>query len=497
MATKIKKLTSRVLILVLIGFLLTSCYYMYNIYRTKIDMAEQGTSQRLESISKTLSTQINGTILKMLLEKYEEKDDVLDHYIDPYYREIAELLKKTVKTNNLPTDIYTLTLDSDSKTFFFGISSADKQYYRHLYENPPEVLKEQYENGAIIPVYRDNHGTWLSAFTPILSSKGDVVAVVQVDMPFDAFIRDAQKNLYRNITYTLLSFGAITLLMLYWLRKLLMSEEKMVDQLEATNQIIAKKNEDITASISYAKRIQDSLMDSENKLKDLLPESFVLFKPKDIVSGDFYWIHSLSKDCSKLAIAAADCTGHGVPGALVSVLGITFLREIVNEDPSLSPDVILSKLNTRILETFSEHGKKLSAKDGMDISLCIIDKNKKTLSYAGAYRPLTIISKGELTEIAGDKKPIGSDHFQPDRSFTNHELTFEKGDCFYMFSDGYVDQFGGDLKKKFMKKRFKNILLDIHLQPEHAQLAHLNQTLEEWMGNTDQIDDITVLGFRL
>ena len=497
MKKKVKNFSSRILLIVLVSFILTNSYFIYNIYDSKISGSEKSTLNKLESISKTISSQIDGTIVKMLLERYPEKDDVLSKFVDPYYRDICETLEKTAELNNILTDIYTLTWDSLNQNFFFGMTSGENQYFRHIYENPPPVLVENYEIGGVVPTYDDEHGTWLSSFSPIKDHKGRVVAVVQVDMPFDAFILEARMNLYTNILYSLLLIAIISILMFYWLRILLRREEKMMMQLESTNLIVEKKNEDITASISYAKRIQQSLMDSEEKLLSLFPESFVLYKPKDIVSGDFYWINCFNEKDSKIAVAVADCTGHGVPGALVSVLGITFLRDIVNNNKEIKPNEILSELNQRIITTFKQKDQGLSAKDGMDISICIIDKESRRISFSGAYRPLIHIRGKEITEISGDKKPIGGDHFTENREFTNHEISYMSGDFIYMLSDGYIDQFGGERKRKYMKKRLKEKLCEIIEEPLDRQLEILKTELRNWMGNIEQIDDITVMGIRL
>lgn len=497
MPAKTRKFSSRILLVVLLAYALSSFYYVYSLYTSKLEASEKGTLERLESISNTLASQLDGTTLKMLLELYEGKDEIRDKYGNPYYRQFVETLQRTASLNKLPTDIYTLTYDSLNDEFFFGPSSAELQYYRHIYKNPPSRLKEKYHDGAKIPMYHDEHGTWLSAFSPLKDSKGQTIAVVQADMPFDKFIMEARSEMLQNILLNLALIIVVAILLFYWLRSLLQREEGIMRQLSVNNEIIQKKNEDITSSIAYAKRIQQSLMDTEHKLKSIFPSSFVLYKPKDIVSGDFYWIQSMNEENTKVAVAAADCTGHGVPGALVSVLGITHLREMVSRQEDVEPNKILEELNQRIISTFKTQDKGMTSKDGMDISVCVIDKKNKTLQYAGAYRPLLIIRDGELTEIAGDKQPIGGDHFVENRSFTNHNLDYKEGDWIYMFSDGYVDQFGGEKSRKFMKKRFKNLLKEICTKDCQTQNSTLKEELKDWMGTTDQVDDITVLGLQL
>lgn len=497
MAQKSRKFSTRILLIVLFSYIFTSFYYIYNLYTSKIEASEKGALERLESISNTLASQINGTMMKMILEKYENKDEIKDKYADPYIREIVEVLERTVALNKLPTDIYTLTYDSIRDKVFFGIASAEKQYFRHEYQHPPLLLKQNYHLGAVIPMYKDENGTWLSAFTPLKDNQGNTVAVVQTDLPFDKFIEEARSDLWLNVTYNLLLLVAVTLLLFYWLRILLQREENIMKQLSVNNEIINKKNEDITASIAYAQRIQQSLMDSENKLKSLFASSFLVYEPKDIVSGDFYWIQPMDANNSKIAVAVADCTGHGVPGALVSVLGITFLRDIVSRNPAIQPNEILEELNLKIINTFQTKGSNISAKDGMDIAVSVIDQKEKKICFSGAYRPLLLLSQGELKEFGGDKQPIGSDHFERDRKFTNKMIDYKSGDWIYMFTDGYVDQFGGDRKRKFMKKNFKELLLEINGKTCNDQAGILRESLTKWKGETEQVDDITVLGLQI
>ena len=216
--------------------------------------------------------------------------------------------------------------------------------------------------------------------------------------------------------------------------------EAQRDEIEAQRDHIQKQNLEMTQSIEYAKRIQTAVMPKQDQISTILPEHFILFKPRDIVSGDFYW---MTKRNNKIVVAAADCTGHGVPGAFMSMLGISFLNEIVNVRNETKPDLILNHLRDSIKTTLSQTGKEGESKDGMDIALCTIDLDARKIEFAGAYNPLYLIRNGELVEIKADKMPVGI-HMVEKESFTYNELEFEKNDCIYMFSDGYVSQFGGE-----------------------------------------------------
>lgn len=254
---------------------------------------------------------------------------------------------------------------------------------------------------------------------------------------------------------------------------------------------IEYKNKDITDSINYAKRIQEAILPSGEYVKSLFPESFILYKPKDIVSGDFYW---LTEKNNKVSIAAADCTGHGVPGAFMSMIGNSLLNEIVNDKGITEPSRVLHFLREGIIRSLKQKGKEGESKDGMDIAFCTIDFHEKRLQYAGANNALFLIRENELIEIKANKFPIGiSDNQQP---FTNNEMSIQEGDAVYLFSDGYADQFGGSEGKKYMRKRFKQSLLDIQQLNMEEQKKQLDKIIMEWRGEIEQVDDILIIGLK-
>lgn len=268
--------------------------------------------------------------------------------------------------------------------------------------------------------------------------------------------------------------------------------EAQRDEIETQRDHIFKQNEEITQSIEYAKRIQTAVMPTKDSINAILPEHFILFKPRDIVSGDFYW---MAKKNNKIVVAAADCTGHGVPGAFMSMLGISFLNEIVIGDGETKPSSILNRLRRLIKGTLSQTGKEGESKDGMDIALCVIDLEAKKLEFAGAYNPLYLIRNSELIEIKADKMPVGI-YLQEKDSFTNNDVIFESGDIIYLFSDGYVSQFGGEYGRKYMAKPFKKMLAIISEKPMDKQCEMLEQEFEEWRGYNPQVDDILVIGVK-
>ena len=276
--------------------------------------------------------------------------------------------------------------------------------------------------------------------------------------------------------------------------------EKINADLEQTNaevlkqkEIIELKNQSITDSIQYASRIQTAVLPPINFLDDWGIESFILFKPKDIVSGDFYW--GVKKN-EKIIVAAADCTGHGVPGAFMSMLGHAFLDEIINTKEIDNASTILNILRDEIINALKQKGTTGEARDGMDISLVIIDRKEGRLEYAGANNPLYIVRDGKMMKYIADRMPIGI-HFISFTPFTNQSIEIKKGDHIYLFSDGFADQFGGPRGKKFMYKPFQNLLLRISSEPIELQKEILDETFGKWKNDREQVDDVMVIGIKV
>ena len=268
--------------------------------------------------------------------------------------------------------------------------------------------------------------------------------------------------------------------------------EERVEERTATvvaqKEELAEKNKDITDSIQYAKRIQFAVLPDEIPFK----ETFVLLKPKDIVSGDFYWIHEHNE---LEFIAAVDCTGHGVPGAFMSIIGINMFNKIIKENHIYQPSKVLDALNRELLLSLpSQEGEVIQ--DGMDLSIICYNRNTRELQYAGAFNPLYVIKNGDIEEIKADRFSIGRTSLEMESHFTNHTLKMEQGDCIYLFSDGYADQFGGDEGKKFKYKTLKDLLITIHKEPMLVQKEILDTTIEKWRGELEQVDDILMVGRR-
>jgi serine phosphatase RsbU (regulator of sigma subunit) len=279
------------------------------------------------------------------------------------------------------------------------------------------------------------------------------------------------------------------------------SNQQIIEQkseIEKQRDIVTKQKTKITDSILYAQRIQSAVLPPLKKIEKVLPEHFVLFRPRDIVSGDFYW---MTEKEGIVIIAAADCTGHGVPGAFMSMLGVAFLNDIVNRMTfnmhvrSLNANEILNQLREKVIVSLHQSGKLDENKDGMDIALCVIDFEHKQMQFAGAHNPMYIIRKGELLQVAADGMPIGV-YRTSDTPFTNNEITLEKDDLIYLFSDGFYDQLGGEKGYKIFSANFRKKLLEIHQNPLPEQKRLLEEYYDNWKGKYEQVDDILVIGFK-
>ena len=303
-----------------------------------------------------------------------------------------------------------------------------------------------------------------------------------------------------HVLEALAALGIIILIIRYRERKLRHDREVLAQKVrERTAEIarqrdqIALQKQEITDSIRYAERIQSAVLPKDEYIAEWLNDYFILFKPRDIVSGDYYWVNGTEK---RVMVVAADCTGHGVPGAFMSMLGVSILNEIATESDSIEAGEILDLLRKHLTSTLWQTGNEEDAKDGMDMVLSIFDFKKLKLQFAAAYNPLVIIRDGEIIVHKADRMPVGY-HPEEMPPFKTNKISLKKGDCLYMFSDGYADQFGGPEGKKFKSVTLRELLLEISQLPMNEQKERLNETIMNWMGINEQVDDILVMGIRV
>lgn len=298
----------------------------------------------------------------------------------------------------------------------------------------------------------------------------------------------------RNKQLLFFAIAGAVLLMIFiaFMIRAYAQKQKQKTEIEAQKEIIEIKNKDITDSIQYAKRIQEAILTPEHVMQKLFGDHFIFYKPRDIISGDFYWAGKTRS--GKTVWAAVDCTGHGVPGALMSMVGSSLLNDIVHHEEHA--DDILNKLREGIIEALQKRTKDEKVYDGMDIALCVMNSQRDTLEFAGAQNPLYIIRDGALKEMKADKQPIGHSQVAV-KPFTRHTLQVQKGDCIYLFTDGYADQFGGEKGKKYTYKRLQDILITHSSKPMTEQKEILYQTFSDWKKGLEQVDDVCLLGVRI
>jgi serine phosphatase RsbU (regulator of sigma subunit) len=290
------------------------------------------------------------------------------------------------------------------------------------------------------------------------------------------------------------------------------AKERFAHQLKAANAKISEKNEEIqtqsnyltdalqeiTHSIEYAKRIQRAVLGDAKSLIENFHQGFVLFEPRDIVSGDFFWHSSFSNaqgDSLKVLIGA-DCTGHGIPGAFMTIMGNALLDEIINERKMTQPSQILQELDQKVVATLQKQGKGEGMNDGMDMAVLVINETQQVAHFAGAKSPLWYINNGDIHQIKGSKYPIGSEQYNAPKQYDDHTIALQEDTIFYIFSDGFQDQFGGAEDKKYLRSRFRTFLLSISHFPFSKQQKLLQQELSQWKGSNAQTDDILVIGVQ-
>jgi len=399
----------------------------------------------------------------------------------------------------LPYDHYTVKID------FIGISLVDasKVSYKYRLLGLDTIWRNTSTRSMEFP--KIGEGSY--AFQLMACNNDGVWNKIPVEIKFEISVPYWKKTwfyifsplLFIGFVYFVINWRTRSLLRARELLKRLVEEKTMLlkkekEVVEAVKSQLEEKNKDITDSINYAKRIQEAILPSQAAIYKSFPEAFIYYQPKDIVSGDFYWFTEAE---GFYFVAAVDCTGHGVPGAFMSLIASTLLNDIVNEKKITVPSEILQKLNNQIIEALKQNEDDSSSRDGMDMAICRVDKKKSKLVFAGAARPMYHVRKQVLTEMKGQGYPIGGHYGLMNLKYSDSEIELEQGDMFYISSDGYADQFHESDKKKFSTKRLRALLAEISVLDMETQRARLNDAMLTWKGPAEQIDDILIVGIRV
>lgn len=456
---------------------------------------------KYEQIKKPPYLQITDIRLQQSFVDYRKLQDSINAGVDYYLNDISTKTLNNLKYGevapftNCPEDLE-IPYELNHVTFYFsGIdwSAPHKVRYQYMLENHDDDWS---------PVMSENRAIYTNIppgeYTFKVKAIGDS-KMWSNEISYRLIVHSPWYMTWWAIFIYIIGGSLLLFIFIRMRTKKLLANQRHLESVvsQRTSEVVKQKelveakNKEITDSITYAQRIQNAILPSRNLIEEHLPESFFLYLPKDIVAGDFYWLEA--SDENEVLLAAADCTGHGVPGAMVSVVCNNALNRTVREFKLHSPGEILNKVRDLVIETFET--SDTDVKDGMDISLISINKQTHELKYAGANNDLYIVSNGELTIIPADKQPIG--RYVVTKKFTEHSVQLKKGDFLYIFTDGYMDQFGGPKGKKFKYSAFRQMLLDSqHLNPQEQKI-HFEETINNWMQDVEQIDDICVIGVKI
>lgn len=480
-----KQRTSRRILVILYGTLFVLCASLIavaHVYELKGQREEA--FERMGAIASGLADQIPAGHVTTLLEKYDSRGMLIKNTQDAWYYVMHDHLRKASERNELGSPAYVLAYDSLKQELQVVATSEDKPELRGAYDGDAAPIMASYHDGAALASSTKE----LVVFTPLKNFNGSTTGIVLVRMDGDDAVAAAWSALWRNIIIALVLFAAAGFVLFRYVGR-------WVQESEADRLSLASRNVDITDSIAYAGKIQRALVPSPEVYNEIFDGSFVIDRPKDLVSGDFHWYHRTGPD--SCFVAAGDSTGHGLPGAMMAAIGCSLLNEIVPQNAGKDPAELLSLLNTRLVLTLHQQGQRKGSGDGMDIALCHIDRKEREIVFAGAFRPLYWLHNGQLTVINGDRRPIGGAHHELDRRFTAHRLAYSPGDRIYLFSDGYVDQFGGPERKRFMTSRLHALLNENQQLPMDQQAALLDRAFLDWKGSEEQVDDVCLLGIAV
>ncbi len=446
----------------------------------------QGVAQ-LRSITSTLSEEIGATNLQALVDRYESRGLVIKNTQDARYYVLHERLRKSALKNGLTQPLELVIHDASKKEVLTIVTSEEKPRFREPWNGDHHRFITAFGQAGSLELGKEEAREIL-AFDAVTDAHGRTVGMIVARSPVSLYANASMGSLMRNIGIAALLFGIAGFLLFRYVGNWLNVDEEAQQKLK-------ERHEDINDSIAYAGKIQRALVPSALIYDELFADSFVIDRPKDVVSGDFHWVYRIDNDTC--FVAAADCTGHGLPGAMMAAIGCSLLNEIVPANAHKDPSEILTILHERMVATLNQQGKQRGAGDGMDVALCRVDRKANEILFAGAFRPLYWLHQGQLSVINGDRRPVGGGHGGEERKFTAHKLAYTGGDRIYLFSDGYVDQFGGPERKRFMNARLQELIMANRHLGLKEQAVVIERAFLDWKGAAEQIDDVCMLGLAV
>ena len=481
--------TSRKVLLMLYGAsLLIGVAIIIRSHRGEKVALQEQTMARLAGVTGTLSSQLDGGRITRLLKTYDSRGMLVKNTQDAWYYVQHGALQKSASAAGLTTPLLIVAYDAGKQELQTVVTSAERPELRNAYTGTAAKEISTYLQQSEGKALRITRAGELIAIDAVHDTQGRMVAALVARSPLTLLRKDSNAELVREIGFIGVLFAVIGLLLFRRVGRLVRHEEEERNNLQV-------RHDGITDSIAYAGKIQSAMIPSPERFREQFDDFFVLNRPRDVVSGDFHWYHRISEH--ECLVAAADCTGHGLPGAMMAAIACSLLNDLVRDKPEDDPAELLAELNRRLIRTLNQEGRRSGAGDGLDIALCRIDRKAHEILFAGAFRPLYWMHEGQLTVINGDRKPVGGSQHGNDRKFSVHRIAYHEGDSIYLFSDGYVDQFGGPDRKKFMTARFNEILLANHRMPMAMQAEALEEAFIQWKGTQPQVDDVCVLGIAV
>lgn len=487
--------TGKVFVVIFLGLVALTSYFIGFNYFNSINKAKTEEMSKLKAVSNALVSGIDPLELESLMLSYLLKDQIQRDDQPGIYQKYHSVLKKCFETNHLEFPIYTIHKNEKTGGYEFGLTSNEIPFFRHEYPAVPQEFNNLYYNGGQIQKHETTNGECLSVISPIRMPDGRVIGALEMDIPFNEFLVNSRASLISNAMYSIIFYLLIGLVMFRFIAKVIAVEKKQSEFEDEKFKMTNFRQQEINSSISYARRIQQALWPDNKMLRSDFNDFFLINLPKDTVSGDFYWHHKI-KGTEKYILIHADCTGHGVPGAMMSVLGNTIFNEIVVNYGVMRPNEILNLTNKKLI-TLLQQEKEENLDDGMAVSVALLDRENLTLQFSGANQNSLIVRNGQMIDLIGDKYPVGGAHYNPNRTYKCQTVLLEPDDIMYSFSDGFRDQFGGPKNKKFLSSNFYKMLLENSRKSMDIQKEVILNIFTSWRGEEEQIDDVSLVGLKV
>jgi serine phosphatase RsbU (regulator of sigma subunit) len=483
--------SGRVVLVVYGGMLMLTAYFIIYSYQSRVGYSREAELHKQESVANLLALRLSSNENVALLNEIVQNNQHAPQELNAAVEAIRSVLGEAQEVAELSNPINVVFISSDGLIKRVVGNDEDLPLDDPWVneENVPRGSYYDLDNSAIVT----QSNSQISVFSPIKIEDENSQIWVQLSANLFPSYQIAKQALIRNVAFAFLFFVLIGLLIFRVVGSLLRQDQVNRCKLKLKNKLIREKSEDITASIRYAKKLQAAFRPDEVALKEVFSDFFLINLPKDIIGGDFVWCYHEAHVPTKIVVHA-DCTGHGVPGAMMGVLGNTLLNEIVSDFGILNPADILTLMNRKLINLLQQEGSTMS--DGMDISVCAIDLTTGILTYAGANQALAIIRAGELIRLRGERYPIGGAQFEVMRDFQNTDVELLEGDQVYLYSDGYADQFGGEHGKRMSRRNFFDLLLQNSIHNLEEQKQALINRFSEWKGAREQVDDVSLVGFK-